>query len=426
MTQLPPATTRRVLVLASLPALVLLDSAVAVARGWRPTTRTDIAAISLAVLALLAPVLMLARPRGRRVLERMRTKLVVVLVSFSCAWGIADVVVGPPVVSQFNRSGHRHKPHDRRLFRPAAGTMPGVEGTSRFTINALGLRAPELPPREMAYRVLCIGGSTTICMYLDDDETWPSLLARRLSNDPGFGPTWIGNAGFSGNTTVHHLEFVTTCSLIEEMNCVVILGGINDFLPAVYGDSELLQRTGPDVFAPVWRRSVVLQWVRKGWRKQRQNDGIWNEDPAGARYVDRRQRRQFAVETDASPELTTARCAYEDRLRALVATITGKGVRVVLVSQPTLWSASLTERSKSLLWMGEMKDGRFLSPGTLAAGIDLFNESLIKVCNETGTRCVDLRGLNGREDLFYDDCHFNEAGAREVADLIAAHSDALK
>lgn len=426
MTQLPASLPRNARIVAALPALVLLDTAVAVARGWRPSTRSDSTVIALAVLALLTPAVVIAVPRGRRLFERMGTRVAVVLVSLFSAWVIADVVVGPSFVSKFNRSGHRHKPHDQRLFHPVAGTMPGIDGTSRFTINALGLRGPELPPRDQAYRILCVGGSTTICVYLDDDETWPSLLSRHLNSEPEFGPVWIGNAGFSGNTTVHHLEFVTHSSLIDEMDCVVILGGINDYLPAVYGDAELLQCTGPDPFAPLWRRSVALHLARTRWRSHRQCGGIWDEDTAGARYVDRRRRRQSAPETEVSPELSSARAGYEDRLRALVAAITGKGVRLVFVSQPTLWSASLSDRSKSLLWMGEMKDGRFLSPGALAEGIALFNESLVDVCDEADTPWIDLRELNGREDLFYDDCHFNEAGAREVARLIAAHADALQ
>ena len=107
--------------------------------------------------------------------------------------------------------------------------MPGIEGESRFTVNSLGIRGPELPPREAAYRILCVGGSTTECLYLDDTESWPHLLMEMLSQQRYRQPVWVGNIGMSGYSTVHHLKFLSEDDLRKQIDCVLFMVGANDF-----------------------------------------------------------------------------------------------------------------------------------------------------------------------------------------------------
>ena len=54
-------------------------------------------------------------------------------------------------------------------------------------------------------------------------------------------------------------------------------------------------------------------------------------------------------------------------------------------------------------------------------GMDVYNERLLAVTAELGVECVDLSGMHGNPEYFYDDCHFNPAGAREVARLLLRH-----
>jgi len=52
------------------------------------------------------------------------------------------------------------RPNLRQVFRPAPGLMPGIEGDSRFTINADGIRGDPLSGEHL-YRILAVGASTT-------------------------------------------------------------------------------------------------------------------------------------------------------------------------------------------------------------------------------------------------------------------------
>lgn len=55
----------------------------------------------------------------------------------------------------------------------------------------------------------------------------------------------------------------------------------------------------------------------------------------------------------------------------------------------------------------------------LRAAIDRYNETTKAVGEAHGVSVVDLDFMNGRLDYFYDDCHFNEAGAEVVAARVA-------
>lgn len=65
---------------------------------------------------------------------------------------------------------------------------------------------------------------------------------------------------------------------------------------------------------------------------------------------------------------------------------------------------------------------RALLPKLAIAGVDRHNGVLRDVCRERGLDCLDRATLLPKDTtVFYDDCHFNEAGARRVASLFAEH-----
>jgi len=75
--------------------------------------------------------------------------------------------------------------------------VPGYDGGDE-TVNAHGLRGEIVPPRREAdFRILAMGGSTTWGHKIDDDETWPFQLERRL-HASGYDRMQVLNGGVSG------------------------------------------------------------------------------------------------------------------------------------------------------------------------------------------------------------------------------------
>jgi len=62
----------------------------------------------------------------------------------------------------------------------------------------------------------------------------------------------------------------------------------------------------------------------------------------------------------------------------------------------------------------------YYSAGSLASGMELYNQTLLQVCRDRGVACIDLAAALPKDTtIFYDDAHFNEAGSRRVAEVLA-------
>jgi hypothetical protein len=84
------------------------------------------------------------------------------------------------------------------------------------------------------------------------------------------------------------------------------------------------------------------------------------------------------------------------------------------------WNHHMSEHAISLLWHGWTRESGFLTVARLLEAIERFNSALVKVCQDMRTDCIDVRSMSGKEEFFYDDCHFTEAGAHELARQISA------
>lgn len=262
-------------------------------------------------------------------------------------------------------------PGFRATFQAAPGVMPGVEGASSFTINSSGIRGDEFSSAQ-GPRILALGGSTTECFYLDDEEAWPRLLQKELAAAPGLSRVWVGNIGRAGGKASNHLLQVRKLlPLYPPIDVVLVLVGINDLL-------RFLQD-------PNWRPT----------RLEALNDPALRD--------------------------------YAALLRAIVGAVRERKATVVFLTQPALWSATLSPELDGLLWMGGFGDDKkkpaafYYSASALADGLAQYNHTLRAVASAQGVECIDTAAALPRDTtVFYDDCHFNESGARAMAKVVAA------
>jgi lysophospholipase L1-like esterase len=122
--------------------------------------------------------------------------------------------------------------------------------------------------------------------------------------------------------------------------------------------------------------------------------------------------------TGELPPLAEGLALYRSRIEDLIAASRRRGVPVLFTTQPVVWRADLSAEAEARCWFGWLPDGRYLTLAALREAMDQYNETLKRVCAVQGVPCVDLSPLNGSEAYFYDDCHFTEAGAEAVAQLV--------
>jgi lysophospholipase L1-like esterase len=338
-------------------------------------------------------------------------------------------------------------PSFRRTFDPPPAIIHGVSFPSELTINAFGFRGDPLSDDEKQ-RLLAIGASTTICVYLDDSKAWPYLLQQRLNEALGPKAAWVGNAGRPGHSTPQHILQVE--KLLEQhpqIDTVILLVGVNDQLidlSNTIGKSPVFE-SGPDAGlrrafsiypdwdaeSPWYLRNVIGRAARlRNWHPlPLQRGGVFAMDEkAEFVAVIRRYRAAASRFRRKAPDLTRRLAVYRSNLNALVDRAEDAERRIIFLTQPTLWKAGMSEEEKALLWGGgpgflRAGPGReYYSAEVLAETMALYNDAVLDVCRQRGVECVDLASSLPRTDeVFYDDAHYTELGSAMVADRVAEY-----
>lgn len=340
------------------------------------------------------------------------------------------------------------QPRMRRVFRPSPEVMPGVEGESRYITNSEGVRGQELTP-DFTYRILAVGGSTTECLYLDQDEAWPQLLQTKLNENKRPQKVWVGNVGRSGlNSRDHVVQLRHLLEQYHNIDAVVLLVGANDLVLRLRQDAnydpDFMRRADAEqvllprnfsVFAdeslPFYKKTALWRLLRGARTSVLRylQDGGEIQDEAGKVYVTWREHRRMAAAIRRTPpDLTRALGEYAENIGALIDLARSKSVRLILVTQPAMWRCDISQELNDLLWMGGVGDFQneggkgYYSVEALAAALALYNETLLKTCRERRAECFDLAPLLPKDtNAFYDDVHFNEGGARKVADALTKY-----
>lgn len=343
--------------------------------------------------------------------------LVLALVSLVLSLGLGELALRLTAPERY----YVWEPGTRQVFRPMPSIMPGVEGESRFFINEHGLRGDPFSP-DQDYRILAVGGSTTECLYLDEAEAWPRLLQERL------GPrVWVGNVGKSGQMTRNHVVQVEKLTRqYPRIDAVLLLAGVNDLMRRLKEDDRTEDLMAASFAVLPSQGGLMPVEIRRRLRR------LWPrreliQDDAGKVYVKWRNHRRSASRLrETLPDLSAALAEHAGNVGRIVDDARSRGIRVILLTQPALWRPGLTAEEQALLWMGgvgayqEEPGHEYYTAEALATGMERFNDVLRDLCRSRRAACVDLaRELPRDTSVFYDDVHFNEAGARKVAALVA-------
>jgi hypothetical protein len=130
-----------------------------------------------------------------------------------------------------------------------------VDPVVQYRTNALGFRGPEMPADfDKHLSVLAIGGSTTGCFLLNDGDTWPDQLHRRLVGR--FPDLWMNNAGIDGQSTYGHLILLRDYVSQIRPDFALFLIGLNDVAlsAANWFDESATNRV-------LTKREIVTEWI---------------------------------------------------------------------------------------------------------------------------------------------------------------------
>jgi lysophospholipase L1-like esterase len=279
---------------------------------------------------------------------------------------------------------------------------------------------------------------------LDQAEAWPQLLQSKLNQVDQDSRSWVGNVGKAGrNSREHIVQMKHLLPQHDNLDAVLLLIGVNDFVLrlelgdaytpdylASPGMNQKLIRRAFDVYpkqdpnlVPYYQQTATATMIDKiqQARQPVQAQEIEIQDENGDNVIRQRQQRQNGTIREELPDLSASLAEYSDNVNTLIDLAEANNVRIILVTQPSIWNDGLTQAEQELLWLGWGPDKQFYySVEALAEGMAAYNQKLLEVCETRQVECIDLAAMLPKDSsVFYDDVHFNENGAEQVAATVA-------
>lgn len=359
-----------------------------------------------------------------------------ILLSMLLSLFIAEIVLR--LVYPQNEKLYVWQPNLHHTFHPDSAIFYGVHGQKNFSINSQGVRGEKFK-NDSKQKYLCLGGSTTECLYLDDEETWFQQFAIKNSK------LKTGSIGKSGSTTREHfIQLKYFVPQLGKIDGVILMVGLNDlmkrlsqdslfendfhFTPAVedsFVNQIFLSSKEETVW---WRKTQLFQLAQKLLHRAKQVEWENVQDYNGEIYKTWREHRLHASRIiDSLPDLISALNEYEHNLQLIYNETQKQKIKLVLINQATLYKDSMNEFENGLLWMGgigdfqQEKNHAYYSAKALNQAMQLYNERMKNFCaSHQQIKFIDL-ALQFPKDtsVFYDDCHFNESGARKVSEVLS-------
>ncbi len=364
----------------------------------------------------------------------MKSRIIIVFVSAALGLCIAEFIL--QYIKIKTESEFVWQPGLNTLFEPDSSIFIGISGTKHFTINQQGTRGEIFERSTTNY--LCVGGSTTECLYLDDSETWPAKLGDCLNSEKNK----VASIGKSGcTTTENYLHIKYFVPQLKTVSNVIVMCGLNDLMHLLStGESCSVN----DSIEMVIYNEIFLneEKTKKGWRKfeilvllrhllfAKNKTENWKiQDPKGTIYNTWRSNRANCKQfIDTLPNLSADLNNFENNLELIYNETQKQGVKLTLVNQTTLYKDSMNNFEEGLLWMGGIGDFQkntnhaYYTTKVLLQAVDLYNNRMMEFCSKhKDIQFIDIACVLPKDTtVFYDDCHFNQSGAEKVAAVICS------
>jgi lysophospholipase L1-like esterase len=336
-------------------------------------------------------------------------------------------------------------PGTRLQLHPDRGRLPEYEPTLRIAINVDGERGAEVRGASRGlYRILAAGGSAVEGHSLDQASNWPAVL-EELLNAPlslrrlGAARVHVGGVGRSAVTAqdVDHI-FRRVLPRYRQPDAVLLLIGAGDVVrwlargapvdtPApsnAVTDLFACHPEGPFAWSP---RGSALRRLAGRWR-HRWLRPVKVSHGAGRWITEARAMRAAATEmrtTIGDPAVMLD--AFAHYLRSSLERASTVARRVVLLQTPW-FEKDYTPEEAAHMWHGGLghpwqrqRINAYYAFEVVNRLMRQMDERAARVAEDLGVERLDLKPvLEPSLQDYFDYTHFTPAGARKVAQAVAA------
>ena len=287
---------------------------------------------------------------------------------------------------------------------------PNAQFTSKeglvFSHNALGARGREtsILKKENIKRILVLGGSSTYCVGVSDNQTWPYYLQEKLGR--GYD---VINSGVPGYTTVEHIiQTALNVSDISPDICIYYVGW-NDIrnqhvahLRSDYSDFHGKSQYNHLMLGAykIGNHSVIVRTTATMLNK------IFVRDPEGA-YTVEGTADKFTAKVDER-----ALSLFRRNIKSLISLCRAQGVKPVMI--PQVLRYDMLTGDKEYDWIPYVKDK------DIKTVMGAYNDVLREVCAAEKADFIEevLRVNYDTADFVDNYGHFTPSGNEKFAGIV--------
>lgn len=277
--------------------------------------------------------------------------------------------------------------------------------------NSLGFRGSE-PDEKQSNRIICMGGSTTECPYLNDGQDWPALLLNSLKKKDK--NIWLNNAGVDGLKSSQYLKFFKNHILPLNPKTIILMCGLDDISlhPVVTKkkkEESIIKKTYN--FLEVPKTISVLIY---GQKRERPQDALYHHyldlntaetlEMSDSAILQRIAREQPMVEL------------YKNNLQQLADLCKANHIRLILVSQAILFGDEKDVITN--IDLGTLKTGN-VNGKAKSLLLKQYNKTSFDIAEKNNLKFINVSARLPKDaSFFYDGYHFTKDGSEFVSEII--------
>jgi lysophospholipase L1-like esterase len=269
-----------------------------------------------------------------------------------------------------------------------------------------------------------LGGSTTECRFLDEEQRFPCLVGSLLGKKLELKINSY-NAGRSGNHTLHSLDILLNKVLPIKPQIVLMMHNINDLVILLYeksywnnnsSRSVIIDMNGEIVsnFFKIMRDRYIPNLAAAMHHLDKSVRSLWKSEPKGGNlsgqrdeFADLRGQKLVINKSELTEE-------FEMNLQSFIDLCRARHIVPVLMTM----ASRLKETPEKVIVDGIKAAG--FNYAEFKGLFDSFNDSIRKKARENHIMLIDLaQGIPPDREYFYDVVHHNPKGSVKAAEIIS-------
>jgi lysophospholipase L1-like esterase len=268
-----------------------------------------------------------------------------------------------------------------------------------------------------------LGGSTTECTYVEEENRFPYLTGRLIEPQAGLKVNSY-NAGRSGNNTLHCLNILLNKVVNLKPDIVVLMENINDLAILMY--EKTYWNTNPSR-SPIQERLPTFKTVGQDLRqtfylvrdltipnlsRELKKISLFKRKPKADEFKDVRGQK-ITIDQDLLVR------EFSLNLQTFINICRARSIIPVLMTQASRLTDHPDPPIKKIMYQLEISQG--ITYGEFKRAFDRLNQTIRDVGAKNQVLVIDLAGeIPPVKENICDVAHFNDQGSRLVAARIAA------